>query len=154
MAAVRGVGEAPGRVNLIGEHTDYNGGFVLPFAIPQAAWLAAAPRADGRWRFLSLDLDSTVKSGEVVPGEHGWQAYLAGVVWALRQAGHQVGGADLVLSSSVLAGAGLSSSVAIKCVVMVALCDLCGLDIKSMDRARPCQVAENSYVGASTGLMD
>ena len=96
-----GLGDAPGRVAQTGEHTDYNGGFVLPFVSPRAAWLAAAPRADGRWRFLSLDLDSTVESGEVVPGKQGWQAYLAGAVWALRQVGHQVGGADLVLSSSV-----------------------------------------------------
>lgn len=149
-----GVWVAPGRINLIGEHTDYNGGFVLPFAIPQAARLAAATRNDGRWRFASLDLDSTVESSDLVPGEKGWHSYLAGVVWALRQAGHDVGGADLVLSSNVPLGAGLSSSAAIECVTMAALCDLYDLDIDPMTRARLCQVAENQYVGAPTGLMD
>ena len=149
-----GVWLAPGRINLIGEHTDYNGGFVLPFALPQAALLAASPRDDGRWRFVSLDLDSTVETSELVPGEKGWHSYLAGVFWALRQAGHDVGGADLVLSSDVPLGAGLSSSAAIECVVMAALCDLYDLDIDPMTRARLCQVAENQYVGAPTGLMD
>ena len=145
---------APGRINLIGEHTDYNGGFVLPFAIPQAARLAAARRPDGRWRFTSLDLDSTVCSDTLRPSETGWQAYLAGVVWALREAGHEVGGADLVLTSDVPIGAGLSSSAAIECATLAALCDLYDLDIAPMERARLAQRAENAYVGAPTGLMD
>ena len=149
-----GVWAAPGRINLIGEHTDYNGGFVLPFAIPQAARLAAARRDDGRWRFTSLDLDSTVESDSLTPGESGWHAYLAGVVWALREAGHEVGGADFVLTSDVPIGAGLSSSAAIECATLTALCDLYGLDIAGMDRARTAQRAENAYVGAPTGLMD
>ena len=103
---------------------------------------------------MSLDLDSTVETSELVQGEKGWHAYLAGVFWALREAGHDVGGADLVLSSDVPLGAGLSSSAAIECVVMAALCDLYSLDIDPMSRARLCQVAENHYVGAPTGLMD
>ena len=149
-----GVWTAPGRINLIGEHTDYNGGYVLPFAIPQAALLAARPRTDERWRFTSLDLDSTVESDRLTPGENGWHAYLAGVVWALREAGHEVGGADFVLSSDVPIGAGLSSSAAIECAVLTALCDLYQLDVAPMDRARLAQRAENAYVGAPTGLMD
>ncbi|MCA0252227.1 MAG: galactokinase [Actinobacteria bacterium] len=149
-----GVWAAPGRINLIGEHTDYNGGYVLPFAIEQSALLAARPRSDGRWRFSSLDLDSTVESGDLAPGETGWQAYLAGVVWALREAGHDVGGADFVLSSNVPIGAGLSSSAAIECATLTALCDLHDLDIDPMSRARLAQRAENAYVGAPTGLMD
>ncbi len=87
-----GVWTAPGRINLIGEHTDYNDGYVLPFALPHAAYIAASPRSDGRWRFRSVDLDDTVELGadELVPGSPGWQSYLAGVVWALREAGHDV----------------------------------------------------------------
>jgi galactokinase len=151
-----GVWSAPGRINLIGEHTDYNDGYVLPFAIPQAAYVAASPRADGRWRFRSVDLNDTVEIGEdgLVRGTPGWHSYLAGVVWALREAGHQVGGADLVLTSDVPLGAGLSSSAAIECAALAALADLNGLDIAPMDRAKLARVAENAYVGAPTGLLD
>ncbi|MBI5028721.1 MAG: galactokinase, partial [Actinobacteria bacterium] len=133
-----GVWSGPGRINLIGEHTDYNDGFVLPFALPQAAFLAASPRTDGRWRLRSVDLDDTVELGpdELVPGTPGWHSYLAGVVWALREAGHEVGGADLVLTSDVPLGAGLSSSAAIECAALTALADLNGLDIAPMDRAK------------------
>ncbi|MCC6495155.1 MAG: galactokinase [Propionibacteriaceae bacterium] len=155
-SAPAGVWAAPGRINLIGEHTDYNDGFVLPFALPQAAYVAAAPRADGRWRFRSVDLDETVEIGgaELLPGTPGWHSYLAGVVWALRQAGHTVGGADLVLTSDVPLGAGLSSSAAIECAALAALAELNSLDIDPMDRAKLARVAENAYVGAPTGLLD
>lgn len=151
-----GVWSGPGRINLIGEHTDYNDGFVLPFALPQAAFLAASPRTDGRWRLRSVDLDDTVELGpdELVPGTPGWHSYLAGVVWALREAGHEVGGADLVLTSDVPLGAGLSSSAAIECAALTALADLNGLDIAPIDRAKLARVAENAYVGAPTGLLD
>jgi len=151
-----GVWSGPGRINLIGEHTDYNDGFVLPFALPQAAFLAASPRTDGRWRLRSVDLDDTVELGpdELVPGTPGWHSYLAGVVWALREAGHEVGGADLILTSDVPLGAGLSSSAAIECAALTALADLNGLDIAPMDRAKLARVAENAYVGAPTGLLD
>lgn len=155
-AAPAGVWAAPGRINLIGEHTDYNDGYVLPFAIPQAAYVAAAPRRDGRWRFRSVDLGETVEVGpdELVPGTPGWASYLAGVVWALQQAGHAVGGADLVLTSDVPLGAGLSSSAAIECSTLAALADLNGLSIEPVERAKLARVAENAYVGAPTGLLD
>ena len=151
-----GVWAAPGRINLIGEHTDYNDGFVLPFALPQAAYLAAAPRTDGRWRFRSVDLDETVELGpaDLIPGSPGWHSYLAGVVWALQQAGHPVAGADLVLTSDVPLGAGLSSSAAIECAALAALADLNGLEIEPLERAKLARVAENAYVGAPTGLLD
>jgi galactokinase len=151
-----GVWVAPGRINLIGEHTDYNDGFVLPFALPQAAYVAAAPRTDGRWRFRSVDLDETVELGqaELIPGSPGWHSYLAGVVWALQQAGHAVAGADLVLTSDVPLGAGLSSSAAIECAALAALADLNELAIEPLDRAKLARVAENAYVGAPTGLLD
>jgi galactokinase len=151
-----GVWAGPGRINLIGEHTDYNDGYVLPFALPQAACVAAAPRTDGRWLLRSVDLDDTVEIGpdDLVPGAPGWSSYLAGVVWALREAGHEVGGADLVLTSDVPLGAGLSSSAAIECAALAALADLNGLEIAPLDRAKLARVAENAYVGAPTGLLD
>ncbi|MFT4109728.1 galactokinase [Propionicimonas sp.] len=155
-SAPEGVWVGPGRINLIGEHTDYNDGYVLPFALPQAAYVAASTRPDGRWQFRSVDLDETVELGqdELLPGSPGWHSYLAGVVWALQRAGHQVGGADLVLTSDVPLGAGLSSSAAIECATLAALADLNGLQIDPVERAKLARVAENAYVGAPTGLLD
>lgn len=154
-----GVWFAPGRVNLIGEHTDYNDGFVMPFALALGATLAASRREDEQVRMLSLDLNEAVELGALRPYDQpmattGWSAYLAGVVWALRQAGHPVGGIDMVLSSDVPIGAGLSSSAAIECAVVAACCDLFSLDISPMDRAKLARVAENHFVGAPTGLLD
>ncbi|MDO5066326.1 MAG: galactokinase [Propionibacteriaceae bacterium] len=151
-----GIWFAPGRVNLIGEHTDYNDGFVLPFALRQRARVAAARRDDGMVVMHALDLDDsvTLPLAELSPGSGGWAAYLAGVVWVLREAGHPVGPVSLVLTSDVPHGAGLSSSAAIECATMTALCDLFELDIAPMERAKLCQRAENVYVGAPTGLLD
>ncbi|SDE18833.1 galactokinase [Auraticoccus monumenti] len=151
-----GVWAAPGRVNLIGEHTDYNDGFVMPFALPQRALLGARRRDDEQWLIASLDLDESSLLGveDLVPGSPGWVSYLAGVVWALREAGHAVGGADLVLHSDVPLGAGLSSSAALECVTVAALVDLFDLDIAPLERAKLARRAENAYVGAPTGLLD
>jgi len=147
---------APGRVNLIGEHTDYNDGFVLPFALERKAVIAAGRRDDDRLHMVSLELDDevSVALADLAPGAEGWSAYLAGVAWAIRQAGHRVGGATLVMTSDVPLGAGLSSSAAIECATVAALADLYGLDIPKMDRAKLARVAENQYVGAPTGLLD
>ena len=151
-----GIWFAPGRVNLIGEHTDYNDGFVLPFALEQRALVAAGLREDARVVMHALDLGETAELSlsELRPGIGGWQAYLSGVLWALREAGNQIGGITMVLTSDVPFGAGLSSSAAIECSVMAAACDLFGLDIAPMDRAKLAQRAENVYVGAPTGLLD
>jgi galactokinase len=151
-----GVWAAPGRVNLIGEHTDYNDGYVMPFALAQRVLIAAAPRDDDTWRVTSLNNDSTkiFRAADLRPGMTGWQAYVAGVVWALEDAGHQVGGADLVLTSDVPEGAGLSSSAALECAVLTALAELNDLDIAGLDRAKLARRAENVFVGAPTGLMD
>lgn len=151
-----GVWFAPGRVNLIGEHTDYNDGYVMPFAITQGATLAAGPRTDDSVQITSIDMDEThvIEAGDLSPGSGGWQAYLAGVVWAMREAGHRVGGVDLTLASNVPIGAGLSSSAAIECAVVAALCDIFELDIEPIERAKLARVAENAYVGAPTGLLD
>ncbi len=151
-----GVWAAPGRVNLIGEHTDYNDGFVMPFALSQAVTVAASPREDDTWSVTSLNLDSTrtFTRADLVPGMSGWAAYAAGVVWALEGAGHQIDGADLVLSSDVPTGAGLSSSAALECAVLATLAELSGLQIEPLERSKLARRCENEFVGAPTGLMD
>ncbi len=151
-----GIWFAPGRVNLIGEHTDYNDGFVLPFALEQRALIAAGHRDDGLIVMHAADLSETmeVSLSALAPGQGSWAAYLAGVLWVLREAGHQVGAITLALTSDVPLGAGLSSSAAIECAVMAAMCDLFSLSIAPMERAQLAQRAENVYVGAPTGLLD
>ncbi len=151
-----GVWAAPGRVNLIGEHTDYNDGFVLPFALAQRVTIAAGRRSDGGWTVTSLTNGETTMftRDDLVPGMSGWHAYVAGVVWALAEAGHQIRGADLVLTSDVPLGAGLSSSAALECATVSALADLNDLDIDPLQRAKLARRGENEYVGAPTGLMD
>ena len=157
-----GVWSAPGRINLIGEHTDYNRGLCLPIALPQRAWLAAARRDDDRVRLTSLDLDDTVEIAidDVGPGNPaGWAAYQAGVLWAMREAGLTVGGLDAVLKSDVPVGSGLSSSAAIEGCIAVAVDALFNLGLASTDAGRArlaalCQRVENHIVGAPTGGLD
>ncbi|MFI8534114.1 galactokinase [Streptomyces aquilus] len=153
-----GVWSAPGRVNLIGEHTDYNDGFVMPFALPHTAVAAVSRRADGVLRLHSADIEDGVaelRLDDLAPeSDRDWTAYPAGVVWALREAGHAVTGADIHLSSTVPSGAGLSSSAALEVVVALALNDLFELGLQRWQLARLCQRAENVYVGAPTGIMD
>ena len=151
-----GVWAAPGRVNLIGEHTDYNDGYVMPFALAQRVTIAAAPRDDDRWSVTSLTADASESFGraELHPGMPGWQSYVAGIVWVLEEAGHHVRGADLVLTSDVPAGAGLSSSAALECAALTALADLSELTIAPLARAQLARRCENAFVGAPTGLMD
>ncbi|GIJ32343.1 galactokinase [Verrucosispora sp. WMMD703] len=149
---------APGRVNLIGEHTDYNDGFVLPFALPMRTVVAASPQPTGSWTVCSELTGETVSFGtdEVTRpgGVTGWAAYVAGVVWALREAGHPVPGARLAIASDVPLGAGLSSSAALEAAVLAALVDLGGLALPAEQQPRLAQRAENQYVGAPTGIMD
>ncbi|HZD70104.1 MAG TPA: galactokinase family protein, partial [Actinomycetes bacterium] len=125
--APEGVWFAPGRVNLIGEHTDYSDGLVLPIAIDRGVLVAAARRGDRRLRCWSLqeggELD--VELSALGPGRiEGWGAYPAGVAWALGQAGLAEGAADLLVDGDVPAGAGLSSSAALECATALALADL------------------------------
>ncbi|MEU7757824.1 MULTISPECIES: galactokinase [Micromonospora] len=149
---------APGRVNLIGEHTDYNDGFVLPFALPLRTVVAAAPAPGARWTVWSELGDEPVEFGAAEADEpgrvDGWAAYVAGVVWTLRADGHDVPGARLAVASDVPVGSGLSSSAAIESAVLAALVDLGGLDLPAGRWPRLAQRAENDYVGAPTGIMD
>lgn len=157
-----GVWSAPGRVNLIGEYTDFNEGFVMPLALPHTAAAAVARRTDGVLRLHSADIDAPVaelRVDELTPlskyGQGGWAAYPAGVVWALRDAGHHVsGGADVHLASTVPTGAGLSSSAALEVVTALALNDLYELGLTGPELAVLAQRAENAFVGVPCGVMD
>lgn len=160
-AAPDGVWSAPGRVNLIGEHVDYNGGLCLPMAIPQRTHAAVRLRDDRTLRVISGSSElASVQLDDVGPGQPaGWAGYVAGVFWALEQAGHDVSGADVALTSNVPSGAGLSSSAALEASVALAVADLCGLGLSSDDAGRrelatASQRAENEVVGAPTGGMD
>ncbi|MFR9790750.1 galactokinase [Streptomyces sp. MB22_4] len=157
-ARPEGVWAAPGRVNLIGEHTDYNDGFVMPFALPHQAVAAVSRRDDGLLRLHSADMEGGVvelRLDALAPGtDSAWTAYPAGVVWALREAGHAITGADVHLASTVPTGAGLSSSAALEVVIALAFDDLYDLGLARWQLARLCQRAENVYVGAPTGIMD
>ncbi|WP_329623009.1 galactokinase [Streptomyces sp. NBC_01255] len=157
-AAPDGVWAAPGRVNLIGEYTDFNDGFVLPLALPHTAVAAVSRRDDGILRLHSADIDGgivqlAVEDLQPLSGG-GWAAYPAGVVWALREAGHPVTGADVHLASTVPTGAGLSSSAALEVVTALALNDLFGLGLTRPELARLAQRAENAFVGVPCGVMD
>ncbi|MFE7327189.1 galactokinase [Streptomyces sp. NPDC057565] len=156
--APEGVWAAPGRVNLIGEYTDFNDGFVMPLALPHTARAAVGRRTDGELRLHSTDVPGGVvqlRVDELAPHEgHGWAAYPAGVVWALREAGHRITGADIQLTSTVPTGAGLSSSAALEVVTALALNDLFGLGLSAAELAVLAQRAENAFVGVPCGVMD
>lgn len=151
---------APGRVNLIGEHTDYNQGLVLPVALPHATYAALRPREDSLVRVHSVDLDEswTGDLDAVGPGTvEGFAAYAVGTLWALRESGYAVPGCDLVVHGTVPVGAGLSSSAALECSVAVGACAAVGvaLDRGARDRIiAACIRAETEIAGAPTGGMD
>ncbi|MFH8990930.1 galactokinase [Streptomyces sp. NPDC017940] len=153
-----GIWAAPGRVNLIGEYTDFNEGFVLPLALPRTVVAAVARRDDGVLRLHSADAAGGVvelTAHSLTPlSDGGWAAYPAGVVWALREAGHAVGGADVHLRSTVPAGAGLSSSAALEVATALALNDLYELGLSRPELALVAQRAENDFVGVPCGVMD
>jgi galactokinase len=149
---------APGRVNLIGEHTDYNDGFVLPIALGQRTVVAAQPLAGApRWEVTSADRPDgpTITIDDLRPGVvTGWAGYVAGVIWALCEEGVEVPAARLSVESDVPVGAGLSSSAALECAVLSALVDMAGADLPAPLRPGIAQRAENVYVGVPCGIMD
>jgi galactokinase len=153
-----GVWLAPGRANLMGEHTDYNDGFVLPFALSQATTAAAARRTDGRLLLCSRQEPEgglEIALDGLAPGTvTGWGAYVAGVAWALRSAGYQVPGACIAIDSDVPAGAGLSSSAALECATALALTELDGATVPRGELAGIARRAENEFVGVPSGIMD
>jgi galactokinase len=147
---------APGRINLIGEHTDYNLGFALPIALPARTVVTFVPSdAD------TLIVRSDTEHGAVrIPlhtspgGVTGWAAYVAGMMWALRCAGHRVVGGEMSIASEVEIGSGLSSSAALECAVLGAVMKATGNDIDRVEQARIAQASENDYVGVPSGLLD
>jgi galactokinase len=148
---------APGRVNLIGEHTDYNGGFVLPFALPLGVTARTTARDDDVLQLTSTAHDDPVSVAltDLGPGAvDGWAAYGAGVAWALRSAGMEIGGADVALDSDLPTGAGLSSSAALECAVAGALTELYEIELDPSDHVRLCHRAENEFVGVPSGILD
>ena len=156
--APAGTWSAPGRVNLIGEHTDYNDGFVLPFAIPARTTVSLVRRPDTTVRLRSVQQprgDVSVDLRELAPGSpDGWAAYVAGVIWAAVQGGAQLGGMDVLVDGRVPLGSGLSSSHALECAVALALNDVFELGLSTSELAQLSRRAENDFVGAPTGLMD
>jgi galactokinase len=160
------VAVAPGRVNLVGEHTDYNDGFVLPMAIERHVAVAAAARADRRIRAHATAFAETRESalGAVppVPGAQppprrrgaGFMGYVSGAAWALEQAGHELSGADLFVTGDVPRGSGLASSAALEMAVIRALTALAGVPWAPAEMARAGQRAESDWVGVRCGIMD
>jgi len=149
--------QAPGRVNLIGEHTDYNGGFVLPVAIDRQVVLAARARNDELVRLWSVQFEQSSEFAldQIAPDATArWSNYVRGVAWALRGKGHCLQGMDAVVAGSVPIGSGLSSSAAMEVASAVAFRALSGLGLPSVELALLCQRAENEFVGIKCGLMD
>jgi galactokinase len=157
-----GVWSAPGRVNLMGEHTDYNAGLCLPIALPHRTYAAVRLRPDRLLRLRSLQSSEVydLDLDDVAPGNpSGWGGYAAGVVWSFEAAGHRVRGLDLMVDGQVPVGAGLSSSAALECAIGAAISDLMELALLSDDHARSrlariCVNAENTIARAPTGGMD
>jgi galactokinase len=143
------VASAPGRINLIGEHTDYNGGFVLPCAVDRRVAVAVGR---GGGELYSTNFDETRPTGG--EKDSSWADYPRGVAWAIREAGGEIGAFRAVFAGDVPLGAGLSSSAAIEAATALALDALFGLDMDRKELAVLCQRAENDFVGVGTGIMD
>ena len=157
----RGVYTAPGRVNLIGEHVDYNGGLCLPMALPHSTYAAIDRRDDDRVTVVSAQEPDAFdgRVGSLGPDTiDGWAAYAAGVLWAMREDGWDLPGVDVVVDGHVPLGAGLSSSAALECSVALAAADLVGADLSDHETlrrlVRACMRAESEVAGAPTGGMD
>ena len=148
---------APGRVNVIGEHVDYNGGWVLPAAINRCLVMAVAPRDDDRVRLATADFEGVLEfdGKELNPGSaKDWSRYVRGVMAGLARAGHTVTGFDACVASTIPVGGGLSSSAALEAATALAGLALCGAGMDRFALAKLCQKAEHDYAGVPCGIMD
>ena len=147
---------SPGRVNLIGEHTDYNHGFVLPAAVDRGIAMAVRARSDRRYVLHALDLDRRLEGDlmQLAPHPERWPNHLLGVLDQLQKAGHLPGGFELAYGGDLPIGAGMSSSAALECGLAFALNELFGLGLDRLTMAKLSQAAEHSFVGVKCGIMD
>ncbi|MGB2868983.1 MAG: galactokinase [Bacteroidota bacterium] len=147
---------SPGRINLIGEHTDYNDGFVLPAAIDKTIVFALAPRRDKKCRFVAVDLDDSFEASidHLAPSPKHWPNYLVGVVDQLQRRGYEIAGFDCAFGGDVPIGSGLSSSAAVEAGLAFALNEAFKLGIEKLDLVRIARAAENDFVGVQCGIMD
>lgn len=147
---------SPGRINLIGEHTDYNLGYVLPAAIDKAIYLAIRPRKDELVNLFAADLDAAFQTplASLRRSEEGWPNYVLGVIDQLVKKGCKLGGMDIMLSGDVPLGAGLSSSAAVECATAFALNEVFGLKLEKVEMVKLAQRAENEFAGVQCGIMD
>lgn len=147
---------APGRVNLIGEHTDYNDGFVLPMAIDRSFWIALSPRDDSKVSIFSLDLDEHDQFDAAVPMHKSghWGEYLRGIAWYLTKQGYKLTGWQGVSAGNIPIGAGLSSSAGVELATARAFCEVSGFEWNPVEMAKASQSAEIEWVGMNCGIMD
>ncbi len=147
---------SPGRVNLIGEHTDYNNGFVMPAAINKAIYMAVSRRDDALIHIVSLDLELSYlgDTDNVAPSSLHWPDYILGVVQQIQALGHRVGGFNCVFGGDIPLGAGMSSSAALECATAFSLNELFGLKMDPLTMVKLSQKAENEFVGVQCGIMD
>ena len=147
---------SPGRINLIGEHTDYNNGFVLPAAIDKAAYIAITPRSDRKIHLYAVDLSDRYETAvdELQKSDKSWPNYILGVVQQFALAGIPLSGFDAALSADIPIGAGLSSSAAVECATAVALNELLNTGFDKLELVKMAQKAENEFVGVQCGIMD
>jgi galactokinase len=147
---------SPGRINLIGEHTDYNGGFVLPAAIDKAAYISLRLREDDEVHLTSRDFKDSFQTdlGSLAPSEKGWPNYLMGVTDQLLKRGAPLRGFEVELWGDVPAGAGMSSSAAVECAMLLALNEAFDLGLDRMTMAKTAQEAEHAFAGVKVGIMD
>jgi galactokinase len=150
------IARAPGRVNLIGEHTDYNDGFVLPLAIDRAVWIAFRPLREPRVRVWSTEFEEWAEFDVSAPerGQPGWAQYVKGTAWAMRRSGHAIAGWEGVICGDIPIGAGLSSSAALEVAAAAAFARGAGLELDPVTLARVARLAENEWVGVQCGIMD
>jgi galactokinase len=147
---------SPGRINIIGEHTDYNAGFVLPAAIDKAVYIAIAPRKDNIISLFAVAYNESFETSleDIAITKKGWPNYILGVVHELQVRGHVTGGFNMVIDADLPVGAGLSSSAAIECATVFALNEIFSFHLSKMDMIHIAQKAEHTYAGVMCGIMD